>query len=70
MIAADRPLQTLGAAIRDERRAARLTQAQLAELAGCSDRTLRDIERGAGSPSIGTVVAVLDALGLGLEVTV
>lgn len=59
----------IGAAIRDARKAAGLTQMQVAELAGISDATLRDIERGSGSPSVRSVLEALDVLGLGLEVT-
>ena len=61
------PALVLGTAVRAARKDARLTQQQLADLAGCSDRTLREIEQGSGSPSIGTVIDVLDVLGLRLE---
>ncbi|RRD60341.1 helix-turn-helix domain-containing protein [Leucobacter sp. OH1287] len=56
----------IGAAIRSARKSYRLTQQELADLAGISDKTLRDIERGAGSPSIGAVIASANALGLRL----
>lgn len=46
----------------------RSTQEQLAELAGTSTRTIRDIEHGSGSTSIATVVAVADAVGLTLGI--
>ncbi|MFC8382691.1 helix-turn-helix transcriptional regulator [Nocardia sp. NPDC057272] len=62
-------LHAVGAAIRAERRLHHLTQEQLAEIAGTSTRTVRDIEQGRGSPSIGTVAAVAGALGLSLAVT-
>ena len=58
----------IGAGIRAMRKEYMLTQQQLAELAGISDRTLRDIEKGSGSPSVGTVAKVLATLGLNLEV--
>ncbi|MCT1444455.1 transcriptional regulator [Corynebacterium sanguinis] len=58
----------IGREIRAMRKEYMLTQQQLAELAGISDRTLRDIEAGSASPSIGTVVRVLGTLGLDLEV--
>lgn len=45
-----------------------LTQEQLAELAGISERTLRSIERGAGNPSIEAVLSVADVLGLRIRV--
>ncbi|MBF6214890.1 helix-turn-helix domain-containing protein [Nocardia puris] len=53
--------------MRTTRRAYNLTQEQLAELAGTSTRTIREIEHGSGSTSIGTVAAVLGALGLTLR---
>ncbi|MFC7403297.1 helix-turn-helix transcriptional regulator [Citricoccus sp. GCM10030269] len=58
---------TIGRAIRAARREAGLSQTQLAELVGLSDRTLRDIEKGSRSPSIGAVAAVAGALGLHLR---
>ncbi|BCT77939.1 hypothetical protein SCMU_37810 [Sinomonas cyclohexanicum] len=57
-------LVSLGAAIRAARRDAGITQATLAELAGTSERTIRDIERGSPSPSVGSVVAAARAVGL------
>lgn len=54
--------------IRDERKALRLTQQQLADLAGLSDRTVRVIEKGGTSASIGALMSVLDVLGLEIEV--
>lgn len=56
----------IGAAIRSARKSYRLTQQELADLAGISDKTLRDIERGATSPSVGAVIASANALGLSL----
>ncbi|WP_326503446.1 helix-turn-helix domain-containing protein [Rothia nasimurium] len=40
----------IGAAIRDARRHFRLTQLELVELVGVSDRTVRDIEKGRSGP--------------------
>ncbi|MFE7796751.1 helix-turn-helix transcriptional regulator [Nocardia sp. NPDC057440] len=59
---------SIGRAIRTARRRHRLTQEQLAELAGTSTRTVREIEHGSGSTSIATVAAVADAVGLTLGV--
>lgn len=58
-----------GAAIRRARKDAGLTQMQLSELAGLSDRTVRQIENGSGSPSFRAVLAVLSVLGLTLTVS-
>ncbi len=62
----DEHLRLLGEGIRERRSALGLTQADLAELAEMSERTLRDIERGAASPSIGSVERACAALGLRL----
>ncbi|GAB2648435.1 helix-turn-helix domain-containing protein [Nocardia goodfellowii] len=59
----------IGQAIRAERRRHRLTQEQLAELAGTSTRTVRDIEHGTGTTSIATVATVADVVGLRLGVS-
>jgi y4mF family transcriptional regulator len=61
-------VQRSGADIRAARRQYRLTQDQLAELAGTSTRTIRDIEHGTGTTGVGTVAEVADVLGLALEV--
>ncbi|MEU1521597.1 helix-turn-helix domain-containing protein [Nocardia rhamnosiphila] len=60
-------VQRIGADIRAARRQYRLTQEQLADLAGTSTRTVRDIEHGTGTTGIGTVAEVADVLGLTLE---
>ena len=46
-----------------------LTQQQVADLAGLSDRTVRDLEKGSTSPSLGAVLAAACVLGLRVEVT-
>ncbi|MEU4312866.1 helix-turn-helix domain-containing protein [Nocardia sp. NPDC024068] len=60
-------VQRIGADIRAARRRYQLTQEQLAELAGTSTRTVRDIEHGTGKAGIKTVAEVADVLGLALE---
>lgn len=58
----------IGSAIKSARREYNLTQQQLADLAGFSDKTIRDIEKGTGSPSLHAVISALDVVGLTLEV--
>lgn len=60
----------IGAAIKFNRKRYNLTQQQLGDLVGLSDKTIRDIERGAGSPSISSVFAVMEALGVTVKVEV
>src|SRR5579884_3192934 len=58
----------LGQTLQKARQAAGLTQQQLCHQANLSFSTLTKIERGAiKSPSIFTIQAIADALGLGLD---
>ncbi len=61
-------LSDLARTIRTVRNEYRLTQEQVAELAGTSTRTIRDIEHGTGSTGVGTVAAVARVLGLTVQV--
>jgi transcriptional regulator with XRE-family HTH domain len=57
----------VGERIRAARREARITQKDLAELSGVSERTVRAIEAGTGNPSLRAVAAVAGAVGLRLR---
>lgn len=57
-------LAALGAAIRARRVNRNETQAQLAERLGISQRTLRAVEAGSNTVSIGIVITIMWALGL------
>lgn len=61
-------LQAMGAAVRARRVARQETQRALAQRLGLSLRTLRDIEKGAPTVSLGSVVGVMWALGLRAQV--
>ncbi len=52
----------VGLKIRDFRKAAGLTQEQLAERIGKSVQTISQIERGGFAPSLGTIEAIAKAL--------
>jgi len=58
-----------GALIRDARRRAGLTQAELAELSSTSQPTLSAYERGGKTPSADTLARVLAAAGARLTLT-
>jgi y4mF family transcriptional regulator len=53
--------------IRARRRSLGLRQRDLAELAGASERFIRELEHGKASVRLDKVTAVLDALGLELR---
>lgn len=63
-------MHTLGAEVRERRTQLRLTQDDLADLAGCSPRFVRSLESGKASVRVDKLVDVLDALGLELAARV
>lgn len=60
----DPDLERFGQEVRKRRKALKLTLEQLAERAGMSSNYLGSIERGQVNPSVSTVVAVADGLGV------
>lgn len=60
----------IGARVRAERQARSWTLDRLAETAGVSRRMLVNVEQGAVNPSVGTLLRLSDALGIGLPVLV
>lgn len=54
----------LGASVRERRKQLRLTQIELADLAGCGPDFLYDLERGKPTVRLDKLVPVLNALGL------
>jgi len=62
-------IQAIALAARSARQHHQMTQAQLAGLSGTGLRFISDLERGKPTLALNKVVAVLSALGLGLEVS-
>ncbi|MGY2876064.1 transcriptional regulator with XRE-family HTH domain [Marmoricola sp. URHA0025 HA25] len=60
----------IGARVKRERRARLWTLDQLAEAAAVSRRALANVEQGAANPSVGTLLRISDALGIGLPALV
>ena len=60
----------IGVRVRQERQSRRWTLDQLAEAAGVSRRMLVNVEQGAANPSVGTLLRISDALGVGLPALV
>lgn len=56
----------VGARLRQLRQARRLTQEQLAERAGLSYKFVGEVERGRGNPTLTTLAALSEALGVAL----
>lgn len=61
-------MKTLGMQIKERRKALRITQKELADLAGISINTVVAAERGQGEPKISTYLAICNVLGLKLIV--
>jgi transcriptional regulator with XRE-family HTH domain len=62
--------QAIGARVRHERQSRHWTLDQLAEAAGVSRRMVVNVEQGAANPSVGTLLRISDALGVGLPALV
>ena len=60
----------IGVRVRQERQSRRWTLDQLAEAAGVSRRMVVTVEQGAANPSVGTLLRISDALGVGLPALV
>ena len=54
----------IGKSIKERRKTLRVTQAQLAEIAGISVNTLYKIERGQANPTLDTLTKIADTLGM------
>ena len=62
--------QAIGHRVRQERQSRRWTLDRLAETAGVSRRMVVNVEQGAANPSVGTLLRISDALGIGLPALV
>jgi quercetin dioxygenase-like cupin family protein len=60
----------IGARVKQERQSRRWTLDQLAEAAGVSRRMVVNVEQGSANPSVGTLLRISDALGVGLPALV
>jgi transcriptional regulator with XRE-family HTH domain len=60
----------IGARVRQERQSRRWTLDRLAEAAGVSRRMVVNVEQGTANPSVGTLLRISDALGVGLPALV
>jgi transcriptional regulator with XRE-family HTH domain len=54
----------LGKAIQTRRKSRNILQRDVADVAGISSRTLRDIEKGTANPELETLLSICESLGL------
>lgn len=60
----------LGKAIQTRRKARKILQRDVADVAGISSRTLRDIEKGVANPELATLLSICESLGLEVKLQI
>jgi y4mF family transcriptional regulator len=60
----------IGDIIQSRRKARKIAQEQLADIAGISARTLRDIEKGIANPELETLIKICNVLGMEIKIEV
>ena len=60
----------IGDVLRSRRKARKIAQEQLADIAGISPRTLRDIEKGVANPELETLMKICSVLGMEIKIEV
>lgn len=58
---------SLAEVIKKRRKMLDISQRDLAEMAGIGLATIKDIERGKGNPSMGTVMKIMEVIGMEIE---
>jgi y4mF family transcriptional regulator len=62
--------KALGKSIRERRKFLKITQEDLVDIAGVSERTLRSIEKGEANPEMGSLLKICEVLGLSIKIEV
>jgi y4mF family transcriptional regulator len=62
--------QAIGVLLQSRRKARKIAQEQLADIAGISIRTLRDIEKGIANPELETLMKICHVLGMEIKIEV
>ena len=63
-------LRNIGKSIRERRKDLNVNQRTVADLSGVAVNTLLAVERGEGNPQLSSLIAILDTLGLQIDITV
>jgi y4mF family transcriptional regulator len=66
----DTEKEFIGGLIQSRRKLRKIRQEDLAEIAGISPRTLRNIEKGTANPELETLLKICEVLGLSIKVEV
>lgn len=62
--------KAIGKSIRARRKSRKIVQVDLADIAGISPRTLRDIENGTANPELETLMKICQVLGMEIKVEI
>jgi y4mF family transcriptional regulator len=62
--------QEIGNAIKERRKKLGINQQTLADLASVAVNTVVSIERGEGNPQLGTLLTIIDTLGLQIDINI
>lgn len=62
--------ETFGKMIQARRKSRKIVQEELADIAGISPRTLRDIEKGIANPELETLLRICNVLGMEIKIEV
>ena len=62
--------EIIGGVIQSRRKIRKIAQEQLADIAGISTRTLRDIEKGIANPELETLMKICNVLGMEIKIEV
>ena len=60
----------IGQVLQSRRKARKIAQEQLADIAGISPRTIRDIEKGIANPELETLMKICNVLGMEIKIEV
>lgn len=60
----------IGSTIRERRKFLKITQGDLSDISGISERTLREIEKGLANPELESLMKLCEVLGLKLAISV
>ncbi len=60
--------KAIGKVLKERRKFLNVTQEDLADIAGISERTLRDIEKGLANPELESLMNICEVLGLELSI--
>lgn len=66
----DSEKEAIGDILQSRRKARKIAQEQLADIAGISPRTLRDIEKGIANPELETLMKICHVLGMEIKIEV